>query len=460
MQTSTPRPFTPSQEAPTDLLRRTVGRSGLLKTLAERLRTAATSGSLPHTLLVGPRGSGKTHLLQVALHLLSEDRQEIGDQLAVAVIAEDAIGITRYGDLLWEIGATLGLKLSRNEPTTTLESQILAAIDGRKLLLVIENLDRVFRALGVRGQQDLRSWVETSRRVMIFAATPALFPAIRDRSKPWFGGLIVTPVEGLTAEEGRELLTILTRDAGDEKLVEFLQSDRGRARVEAIAELTGGSPRIWMVLAECITIEKLDALVPAVEQLVESLVPYYQQLLWDLPDNQQAIVRQLAEGNDAALTASEIATATGLSQQTVSKALQLLEEGRWVRSDKISTDRRRSFYSLREPMLRHHFQWRAASGKSLRQTVNLLRAWHDPRREPSSAAATFLEVLKSSAAPPDEPGLPRNLWLAGHGNEEAFIRLPRELRSVAHGSFDLMFADHHRIARTDRSSIYADYPSK
>ena len=397
MVTTVPRPYTPSQENPADLYRRTVGRGTILETLVQRLRSAATTRSCPHTLLVGPRGSGKTHLLSVVRHLIGRDA-EIRDHLAFAVISEDAVGITRYRDLVWEIGAALGLTLPRSMEVVALESAVLESLEGRTLVLVVENLDRVFKSLGTPGQQDLRSWVETSGRIMLLAATPALFAGVKDRRQPWFAGMIMTPVDGLTSDQGRELLIHLAKERGDDELAAFLESDRGRGRVEAVARLTGGSPRIWMVLAECITIENLDALVPAVEQLVEGLVPYYQQLLWDLSDNHQAVVRQLAEGDDAAMTAAEISAATGLSQQTVSKALNLLQEGRWVRSQKVEDDRRKTWYSLREPMLRHHFQWRATSGEPLRLIVELLKAWHDPamlRRhlasvEPLSPAETYL----------------------------------------------------------------------
>ena len=376
---SAPRPFTPSQEAPAELEDRTVGRAEALAVLAQRLRSAATTRSRPHTLILGPRGAGKTHLLRVALHQL-EREPEIRDRLAIADISEDALGITRYSDLLWEIGSALDLGLPRSSDVVALESAIIAGIGERTLVIVLENLDRVFRALGTAGQQNLRSWVETSGRVMLLAATPALFAGVRDRSEPWFAGLIPTPVEGLSASEGRELLTILARKSGDDELAEFLQTERGGARLEAVARLTGGSPRIWMVLSECLTVDNLDALVPAVEQLVEGLVPYYQQLLWDLPDNQQAIVRQLADGAAAALTAADIAQATGLSQQTVSKALSLLEENRWVQAQKLRDDKRKTWYSLREAMLRHHFQWRTSAGEPLNLIVELLRAWYDPRQ--------------------------------------------------------------------------------
>jgi len=38
-----------------------------------------------------------------------------------------------------------------------------------------------------------------------------------------------------------------------------------------------------MILAGCASVELLDELVPAVEELLEKLVAYYQQRLWELP---------------------------------------------------------------------------------------------------------------------------------------------------------------------------------
>jgi DNA-binding transcriptional ArsR family regulator len=372
------RPFTPTQEQAEDLDRRTVGRDRLLAILEERLRLAATTGTRQHTLLVGPRGSGKTHLLQVALHRASVDTAIAGG-IAIARVPEDAVGLTSYVDLLRECAASAGIEVGSERAPSALETALLEGARGRTLALVIENLDRVFQSLGEAGQRDLRSWVETSGRVLILAATPALFSAIRDRRMPWFGGLAEMPVGGLTAKEGRELLTILAADRGDSDLVDALKSDRGEARIRAVSQLTAGSPRIWMVFSDCLSVESLDELIPSVEGLVEGLVPYYQSLLWDLSGNQQAIVRQLAEGTSAALTASEIAARTGFTQQSVSKTLGVLKDSRWVRSMKMPDgDQRQTWYELREPMLRHHFQWRATGGEPLRLIVELLREWYGP----------------------------------------------------------------------------------
>ena len=430
------RPFTPSQEQARDLDRRTVGRDQQLAILHERLKLAATTKDRQHTLLVGARGSGKTHLLQVALYRAESDPM-IASGLAIARVSEDAIGLTSYVDLLRELAADLGIDVGGERNAGSLERSLLTAAKARTIVMVIENLDRVFNALGEDGQSDLRSWVETSGQVLLLAATPSLFDAVRNRKKPWFAGLIEMPVEGLTAEEGRELLTILAMDKGDKELVEALKSGWGKARIKAVSQLTAGSPRIWIVFSDCLSVDTLDELIPAVEGLVEGLVPYYQSLLWGLSGNQQAIVRQLADGVSGALTASEIASATGLSQQTVSKALGLLKESRWVRDMKLpGGDQRLTWYELREPMLRHHFQWRATGGEPLRLIIDLLIAWYDsfervPGLDDRDTVSSQRQLDRYSRKVADRNGIMQLLDRALAGDQEAWIRLPAELRPQA-----------------------------
>src|SRR5680860_1131790 len=94
----------------------------------------------------------------------------------------------------------------------------------------------------------------------------------------WAAGLERSAVGCLRAPrkaKGLQLLIHLAGEAGDDSLVDFLTSDTGRKRVEALAELTGGSPRIWVILSDCLTPARLDQLVPTVQDLLESLCLLY-----------------------------------------------------------------------------------------------------------------------------------------------------------------------------------------
>jgi hypothetical protein len=156
------------------------------------------------------------------------------------------VGIGRYRDVLLEILARLpskdGVRETRSaEP----EAAVARALGDRVLILVVENLDRLFHALGTAGQQDLRAWVETTRSVMLLATAPLLFSGIQDRNQPWYGNLGITHIEELNVEDGAALLGHLAHESGDKDLVKFLQTDRGlrasrRSTCSLVARLAFG----------------------------------------------------------------------------------------------------------------------------------------------------------------------------------------------------------------------------
>lgn len=386
--------FTPTAVPPERLDDITVGRTELLTRLVRRLHDVATTGGRPHTLIVGPRGSGKTHLLAVALH---RAKLQTRDHLATAWIPEDALSIGGYEDLLVELIRTLGRHhedaaraLRRDRDVPGLERLLLLAAEGHPLVLVLENLDRIFASLGPKGQGALRGFVETSGEIAILASTPLLFAGVSRRDQPWYGSFDAEHLADLTLAEGTELLRRAAYDSGDIALADFAGSAVGKSRLRAVERLAGGSPRLWHILSGCVSVESLDALVPAVEALLDDLAPYYQQRLWELPATEQKLVVELGRALGSQ-TVGELAAATGLSKQVAATALGRLAEARWVRGAKVpATDQRTTWYELREPLLRHHLQFRDSRGEPLRLIVEMLALWYDDqdRRRRLAAAAS------------------------------------------------------------------------
>jgi hypothetical protein len=378
--------FTPSALPAAELDSITVGRTNIFDTLVDRIRGAANDGSRPHTLLVAPRGAGKTHTVHVAVHRSLADPVAVKSVLPV-FIPEDSLAISSYADLLVEITRSIddGLTASardmrRHKDTIGIEQAINAAADGRMILLTIENLDRVFDSLGLGGQGALRAWVETSTAVMVFATAPTLFAGVSSRSYPWYGSFIVESLPDLTVEDAIVMLGKAARRNNDEQLATFIESEKGRERLRVVHRLAGGSPRLWHILSEGIDIESLDALVPAVESLLDRLAPYYQQQLWQLPAGEQRLVVELARGWEPR-TVGDLATAVGISNQSAAAALGRLSSSRWVTSAKAETgDRRASWYDLTEPLLRYHLQYREDRGKPLRLIVEFLRGFYSRQR--------------------------------------------------------------------------------
>ncbi len=384
---------------PAILAARTVGRAGALKRLAGDLESAARSRNRPHSLIVGPRGSGKTHLMSVAIH--EAMARGLGEELEVLRLEEDATGIATYEDLLVQLGrrakaigaagSDLGMRMleaRHARDPATLESLVADACAGRAPVLMVENLDRVFRQIGDEGQKRLRAFC-TEREAMVIASTPLLFDAVSDRDLPWYGSFRTEHLDHLSVGEGRALLErIADADAGDE-LRAFLGGPDVEQRLRALTTLTGGSPRLWVIMARFASAEHVDELASLVYDMLDDLAPYYKARLEELSPTEQKLIGELcwtlerdtagslARARVGIRTATELAERTGVEQKVAANALRRLLVARWVRQPRMpaGTDARASYYEIREPLLRHHLGLREATGDPLPALIEFLRDW-------------------------------------------------------------------------------------
>jgi MarR family protein len=351
--------FSPGTVDPTELDARTVGRAALLKRLTDRIVSSAQDGSRPHTLLVAPRGAGKTHTLQVAIHRAMKQRKAAKATLLLT-LPEDALSIGSYSDLLVELLRTQDSAVAERArelrgDALELEREILDLAAGRMVLIAIENADRIFEAIGEAGQGSFRAWVETSTAVMVFATSPALFPAVSSRTHPWYGSFIIEELPDLT---GADVAELLIQHARDREVASYVQTSEGATRIDDVAQIVGWSPRVWQIIADTADRAALQATQPAADVVLEQLTPHYQQLLWQLPAGEQRLIVELARA-DGARTVTDLAAAVGISNQSASAALGRLTTGGWVHAAKAdSGDRRATWYDLNDPLLRNYLHYR------------------------------------------------------------------------------------------------------
>lgn len=360
---SSPVAHTPSAMSTADLDAATVGREALFARLVRRISGAARDGSRPHTLLVAPRGGGKTHTVRVAVHRAMADTATAERTLPV-LIPEDALGIGSYLDLLVEAARAIGpdvhetsRALRRAKDVIGIEQAISGAAAGRMVLLAVENLDRVFDGMGIDGQGSLRAWVETSTEVMILATTPALFPGVSSRRYPWYGSFMVEQLTDLELPDAAAIVAGAARSSGADDLAAFVESTTGTESLTAIHQIIGGAPRHWQLLGQLADAGMLQAVTPAVDALLDRLVPNYQRQMAELPPGEQRLVVELARG-DGPRTVSDLASAVGVSNQSAATALGRLTASHWVTSAKNDADRRSTWYDLSDPLLRRVLRYR------------------------------------------------------------------------------------------------------
>ena len=395
--------FSPNRTNPDVLAKIHVERDDLLKDAVKRVEDGVLTRKRKHLLFVGSRGSGKTHLLSLLVHRLNQN-EAVRRKLRIAWLNEDETSLS-YADLLVRIfralvnaypdefeGAVLteAFELGADGAAQFLEAKLVELMTDRKLLVLVENFDALLSSLDEQGQREWRAFLQDSELMVVVATAQRLTEGMTkvnrrkgsrakkkliSEEKAFFGFFTIEKMSPFGVDEAAELLRRLAHEKGDTDLEEFLASKSGRARVRALHYLSGGNPRLYIVLSEFINKESFDDLVRPFEEMVdERLTPYYQERLRWLSPQQRKLVEMLCQER-APLTVSELAQRVFAAENTVSGQLKKLREMGYVEAVK---DRRESFYELKEPLMRLSMQVKdVRDGEPLAILVDFLKVWFE-----------------------------------------------------------------------------------
>ncbi|MDA0591683.1 MAG: tetratricopeptide repeat protein, partial [Planctomycetota bacterium] len=394
--------FSPGQTRPETLEAIFVQRHALADELVSRIRESVLTPDKHHSLLVGARGLGKTHLVALVRHRVAAD-DELRDRLRIAWLNEDescasflelllrilrALAAAYPGEFsaarlndVFEAGA-VGPEHARDVAVRLLLEQL----GGRALLVIVENLDELFSGLGDAGQKEWRAFLQQYPVSTLLATAQGLFAGVSRRNSPFFGTFQIEHLKPLTVLEAAELLRSIAqaqqahaRDAGDAEaartaaeLAAFLSTPQGRARVRALHHLSGGNHRIYIVLSEFATRDTLDELLTPFERLLDELTPYYQERLRWLSAQQRRLVEQLCAATQP-LPVKELSRQLFITEQTAAGQLKKLRELGYVTSQSRG---RESLYELTEPLMRLSFELKEQRRGPLRLIVDFLRVWY------------------------------------------------------------------------------------
>jgi tetratricopeptide (TPR) repeat protein len=418
----------PPMQEPRILEAITVQREGLIGELVAG--ALDTQGESRHRLLVGPRGMGKTHVLSLVASRVREDPR--GTEVVVSWLEEDAWKVRTYGKLLAAIVGRVGVALKDEglerkarelspgdaARAAEAESTLREVIGDRRLLLLVENLDQIFRKIGPVGQAEFRAFVEAWGHLLIFATSPRLFEGVTEEASPFGEFFAQIRLEELTVDSAMDLMRRIATLNDDREVLRYLDDERAEKRFRAIEALAGGHPRIWLLFAGCISVEAIDELVPLFLQALDDLTPYYQDRLRELGDQQQEVVVLLAEAGGA-LSNRDLADRSGIPQNQIATMVRQLTERGYVRSALVPEglgggDDRLSFWELREPLMRLCLDVKQTRGEPLRMVIEFLRAWYGSslldelrRLPPEAELATVYasEAFRTLEGPLDFEGL-------------------------------------------------------
>ncbi|MBI4703959.1 MAG: hypothetical protein HY744_22860 [Deltaproteobacteria bacterium] len=277
-----------------------------------------------HRLLLGPRGSGKTHTLA-----LVRDRIESSPETKerVAVLAPPEENVVRGPEevpvrLLEHLAAWLDAhrgvkghdgaertvetalaKLARERNARATLDLAIEALDragtqlGRLIVGIVENADLLLYTgrdpdWGSDAEKihwALRDHLQKTRRLVLLAATPPYSEALRDHAAPYYGLFATTQLEPLSADEMVALFKQrLQAERGDSRQSPEVRQRLARvedglaqreAQLRTLLVFIGGLPRfghlVFDVLVETDVRDAMDALA----RLLDAQTPYFQARL-------------------------------------------------------------------------------------------------------------------------------------------------------------------------------------
>jgi predicted transcriptional regulator len=476
--------YTPSVLSHEQLERLFVAREHIVKRITDRIHEASASQTRNHTLLVGPRGSGKTHLVSLAVHRIRASIARGDIHVSVAWLPEDPWSITTYQRFLIAVldvvtgerpGA--GRLLPDVEQLEHLFRQH-AYVHG-PVVVFTENLDQILLDMDSVSQQRLRRLSQSGPLLFVASATQ-LSADFLAQDRPFYNFFTVTRLEPLSVDDATEMLIRLGHERGDTGIDEALQTPAAKARLRTVAHLAGGQPRVWSILSNSLQLDGVDTSSESLMATFDSLTPYYQEQLARLSPNRRIIVSALVD-MDRAVTIKDLAAYTGIDQRTISSAIIELKERAWVTEldDPVlaQLDKRLTYYELAEPLARIVFQMKTSRGEPAKLLVDFLTLWFDRHElhstvdgemsplldrvmdlinsDPSTMLTRNLLGTDKASPPPEFLEQTYDAYVDRFNNPDAYLRLSSAIRSaLADNSSGIAAPDRlHWLALTARGDL-------
>ncbi len=344
----------------------TVGRDAVLQDTLEILRRGIGKKPKHHLLFIGPRGIGKTHLLSLFEDSVHED-PALNSAWHVVRFPEESHRVLSFCDFLLRLceilrdtlpeercWADLLQRLADEDSDQTIVDTLVPAIRARRqsqrqsLIIMLENLNQILdeQFRDPRHAASLRGFFLDNNGCLLIATAPLHSESVADHKQPFFDFFDVQFLDQLTEQQTFDLIKRnLTWEQRDDLLADF---DNLQPRLQALYRMTGGSPRLTLMLYELIAHDAVSEVKRQFEILLDRITPFYQDRMRELGPQESALLETMAAMRDQDKTPSSIAAQMRMPPAHVSSLLKRLSKSQYLISAAHPADGRARLYAIRE----------------------------------------------------------------------------------------------------------------
>ena len=396
--------YMPDNMNEAEFLARFVVRKEIFEDIFADIKNTNFDVPAQHHIIIGQRGQGKTTLLR-RLEIAVRDDENLSKFLLTVKFPEEQHNI-RFLSRFWEeiaitledykIGAYNEMQKHAEDADYDMEnfSYLEKALKAKnkKVLVLMDNIDVFLDTLKEQEQQRFREILLTSSSFLIVGGSTQMSEQHFDYGKPFYQFFKITTLEGLNKDEMITLLRVIARDDEKEKIEAVIKSSP--EKIEALRQLTGGIPRLGILLFD-ILIDNHDSAFSQMEKLLDEITPFYQDRLGRLPATLKDITHSIAMNWDGIETA-EIAKKTRLTSSEASSQLQQLKKYHFIES--VSAGKN-NIYKIKERFFNIWYLMRYGRKKDKERVewlVRFLTAWYS-KDELKERSEKFIKMLKNKS---------------------------------------------------------------
>ena len=413
--------YTPEQMPEAELRATFTARQHTLDYLVGEMHRHTDAKTLNSYLVTGPRGSGKTTLLRMLrLHI----RDDAGLSKAWLPIAfpEEQFDVASVRDLLAAILKHLSdrgdqdaadwlQKVEAESDDAQSEQLAITGLtqvsheEGRRFVLFVENLDHLFEntLIDDRMKGTLRRLLMTDPFMMIVGSVVHVFESLRRYDEAFFNYFCPVPLGRLGDEEVFDLLRRRAEFDGNRDFA--TQWPNLRSRVKTLSHLSGGNPRLILMLYELLSERRIATVLQQLHRLVDELTPLLKHELEVLPAQQQKVIHALMERGGTAQP-TDLTKPTRMSLNAVTTQLRRLKEAQVLNLGGGGKGRP-AFYTVPDPLFSIWYQMRylRPQRRRIEVFVRIIEVWFDAEERlntlktiTSQPGNTACNVVRETAA--------------------------------------------------------------